>query len=418
MGLSYVFERTGITGTGIWSGIHEWWASGDVEQNLPPAPEPTRIEHWYQDIEYLAHTLPLLHVDAFKNQSEKTFQKSVDVLKTHVPLLKDHEIVAEIMHIVASLEDAHTSCWRPLLGMKRYPLQLRWFEDELYVVGADTVASRALGQRLVSIGTTEIQEAAERVGVYLPNGNRWGRKENEASLLVVSDLLHASEILDDRDRGRFTFMKKDGETFTLDLTASLWIEWRLDNPPPLYRRFPDEYFWMKHLEDTSILWIKINVCTDVEDFADLTQDTMALIDHGLVDTIVVDWRGNSGGNSLMFRQMHEGLQKRVKEKDLRLYGIIGQDTYSSAMLNALQFKRELPVTLLGEPTGDKPGDQGEVQSFVLPNSKITVQYSRRYFNLPEKDKEALMPDIFLSPSLEDCLSGRDPVYAAILSGKL
>jgi hypothetical protein len=59
-----------------------------------------------------------------------------------------------------------------------------------------------------------------------------------------------------------------------------------------------------------------------------------------------------------------------------------------------------------------------VQSFVLPNSKITVQYSTRYFNLPEKDKEALMPDILLSPSLEDCLSGRDPVYAAILSGKL
>ena len=98
--------------------------------------------------------------------------------------------------------------------------------------------------------------------------------------------------------------------------------------------------------------------------------------------------------------------------------MIDQGTYSSALLNALQFKSELPVTLLGEPTGDKPGDQGEVQSFILPNSKLTVQYTARFFNLSEEEREALMPDILLSADLDDCLSGRDPVYEAIISGKL
>ncbi|MBN2320758.1 MAG: hypothetical protein JXR49_16890 [Acidobacteria bacterium] len=420
MGLSYVFERAGITGTGIWSGVQEWWESGKVEQGPSPEvrPEFTREEHWYQDIDHLAHNLPLLHADAYQNQSGDAFAEKIEALKMRVPDLEDHEIVAGIMHTVASLQDTHTSCWRPLLGMKRFPLQLRWFGNELYVVGTDATATRALGLRLVSVGTTELKEAAERVSVYLPHGNRWDKLEHEAALVVVSDLLHASGILDDRNRGRFTFMKSDGDTLTLDLKASLWIEWVSDVPTPLYRKSPDEYFWMKHLEDTSILWIRINICADAEDFDEFTKDAMALIDYGLVDTIVIDWRGNSGGNSLVFRPMHEGLRKRAKEKRLRLYGVIDHGTYSSALMNALQFKLELPATLLGEPTGDDPGNQSDVQSFVLPNSKLTVQYSTSFFDPNEGGKDALMPDILLSPSLDDCLSGRDPIYEAIVSGKL
>jgi hypothetical protein len=420
MGLSYVFERAGITGTGIWSGVREWWESGKVGQEQPPPvrPEFTREEHWYQDIEYLGHNLPLLHANAQMSQSGDAFAEEIEDLKMRVPDLQDHEVVAGIMRMVASLQDPHTSCWRPLLGMKRFPLQLRWFDTELYVVGADAAAARALGSRLVSIGNTGVNEAAEMISAYLPYGNRWDKLEHEAALLVVSDLLHASGILDARDKGRFTFMKSDGETFTLNLTPSLWTQWVSEAPTPLYRQKPDEYFWMKHLEDTEILWIKINICTDPEAFEGFTKDAMSLIDYDLIDTIVIDWRGNSGGNSLVFRPMQEGLQKRAEEKRLRLYGIIDHGTYSSALINALQFKRELLATLLGEPTGDNPGNQSEVQSFVLPNSKLTVQYSTRFFDLNEGEKEALMPDILLSPSLQDYLSGIDPIYEAIVSGKL
>ena len=145
---------------------------------------------------------------------------------------------------------------------------------------------------------------------------------------------------------------------------------------------------------------------------------MATVEYGLINTIVIDWRGNSGGNSLVFRPMEEGLQKRSEEKRLRLFGIIDHGTYSSALINALQFKRDLRATLLGEPTGDNPGNQSEVQSFVLPYSKLTVQYSTRFFDLNEGEKEALTPDILLSPSLQDYLSGIDPIYEAIVSGKL
>ncbi|MBN2242150.1 MAG: hypothetical protein JW793_05630 [Acidobacteria bacterium] len=419
MGLSYVFERAGITGTGIWSGLHDWRQSGEADPaDAPQKREFSREERWYQDLDHLAHNLTLLHADAFQRQSGDAFEEKVEGVKMRVPDLEDHEIVAGIMEIVASLGDAHTSCWRPLLGMKRFPIQLRWFDDELYVVEADATAARALGLRLAAVGTTEIKEAAERVRVYLPHGNRWDRRQHEAALLVVSDLLHASGVLDSRERGRFTFMKSDGSRFALDLTPSIWIEWVPRGQEPLYRKRPDEHFWMKHLEDTGILWIRINLCANTEDFAEFTQDAMSLIDYNLVDTLVIDWRGNSGGNSLVFRPMLEGLKKRLQKKSLRLYGIIDNGTYSSALINAAEYKRELAATLLGEPTGDKIGSQGEVRSFVLPNSKLTVQYSARYFNLAGLDSDALMPDVLLSPGLEDILAGCDPIYEAIISGKL
>ena len=86
-------------------------------------------------------------------------------------------------------------------------------------------------------------------------------------------------------------------------------------------------------------------------------------------------------------------------------------------MNALALKRRLPVTLLGEPTGDRLNDYGEVRAFSLPNSKIEVQHSTRYFKLADGDPEALMPDVHIGLSSADYFAGRDPAFDQVVSGR-
>lgn len=87
-------------------------------------------------------------------------------------------------------------------------------------------------------------------------------------------------------------------------------------------------------------------------------------------------------------------------------------------MNAIELQANTPVKLIGEPTGQKPNGFGEVREFLLPNSKMRINYATRFWKLLESDPEALMPDIRIEPNYADFSDGRDPIFEAIVSGKL
>jgi hypothetical protein len=91
-----------------------------------------------------------------------------------------------------------------------------------------------------------------------------------------------------------------------------------------------------------------------------------------------------------------------------LYVLIGGQTFSSGVYAAMDFRNDLHAMLVGEPTGNKPNHYGQQESFVLPNSKLKVDYSVKHFHLmPDADPPSLKPDLVVSRSLEDFLAGRD-----------
>ena len=85
------------------------------------------------------------------------------------------------------------------------------------------------------------------------------------------------------------------------------------------------------------------------------------------------------------------------------------------MDNAAELRAALHAKLAGEATGGKPSSYGEVKVVELPNSKLKVQFTSKFFG-SHKDSEAgeLTPDIVVRRSLADALAGRDPVLDAVL----
>jgi C-terminal processing protease CtpA/Prc len=110
----------------------------------------------------------------------------------------------------------------------------------------------------------------------------------------------------------------------------------------------------------------------------------------------------------------KGLESRLKEMG-HLYVLIGPSTFSSGMDNAIELRKTLHATLVGEPTGGKPSSYGEVKTLTLPNSKLVVRYTSKWFGRRDDDAPSLQPDIAAPRALTDVLAGRDPVLETVLA---
>jgi C-terminal processing protease CtpA/Prc len=132
--------------------------------------------------------------------------------------------------------------------------------------------------------------------------------------------------------------------------------------------------------------------------------------------VIVDLRGNGGGNSEVIAPLLKGLSNRpALAEHGRIFALIDRRTFSSALMNSIQLRDQAHAVLIGEPTGGRPNHYGEVRTFRLPNSGLTVFHSTKYFTMQAEDTPSLMPHITVKQSSADYLAGRDPVLAAALT---
>jgi hypothetical protein len=85
------------------------------------------------------------------------------------------------------------------------------------------------------------------------------------------------------------------------------------------------------------------------------------------------------------------------------------------MANAIDFRKETNAILVGEPIGERPNSYSENDEMTLPNSRLVVSYSTRYYKFLDEDVPAVMPDKRIDPNWPDFKAGRDPVMDWILS---
>jgi translation elongation factor P/translation initiation factor 5A len=90
-------------------------------------------------------------------------------------------------------------------------------------------------------------------------------------------------------------------------------------------------------------------------------------------------RNNSGGDSSILNPFLDKLKKNYLNKKDSSYVFIGRNTFSSALMNAVNLKINYRSILIGESTSANVNHYGETDGFRLPNSKIIVGYSTKYW---------------------------------------
>lgn len=189
--------------------------------------------------------------------------------------------------------------------------------------------------------------------------------------------------------------------------------------PPLLKNSQPDYYWYRLTDNGEVLYFNYQNCAEQtgKPFEDFNNDLWQVIDSQKPKKIIVDLRNNSGGNSGILNPFLDRLGKSYLNQKSRLYVLIGKSTFSSALMNAVNLKRNFQSVLVGESTSGNVNHYGETRGFQLPNSGVTVGYSTRYWEVWKGYEGALKPDVKIEYSIKNFSAGIDEAIEYVRSQK-
>ncbi len=402
---------------------------------LPPAPllllaatvagctaKPETLQltstEWREDLHFFARELPRRHQNAFHHLSQERFLAEVAALDKKLETLDADATYVGLSRLSNLIGDAHTYLRVPQ-DDANLPFDFWRFGDAYRVTSAVVGQERSLGARVLEVEGVPIAMAIALAREQTPDDENPNYRDGLASMRLTTGIfLHGMGFTKDRETAHYTLSDDQGQ-FTLTVRvppkgAPAAAEISLPKERPLFRQRPDEPFRVVWLANAKTVYCNFRSYQNLGANAQLLFD---VIRRQHPDKLVVDLRGNSGGDYV------EGLKHLVEplrqdgelNRPGHLFVLIGPFTFSAAMANAAQFRQRTAALLVGQPIGEKPNSYQEPEAVTLPNSHLTLRYSTRYYAFAPGGDNVIRPDHELVPSWEDFAAGRDPVLDWVLA---
>jgi tetratricopeptide (TPR) repeat protein len=394
--------------------------------------DQSAVEQWRADLRYLAEELPKRHKNLFAAMTREQFEQAVKRLDERIPSLSAPQIFVEMNRIVARAEDGHTRIMKIEQGgfvIRQYPIALYLYRDGLFVQAAAPEYARAVGARVSKIGAATVEQAMLAARECVTRDNEMTINNRLPGILTLPEALYGLGLIEDMENARFV-LEKGGERITLDLKPvpfgrrENWVDAR-DNataPTPLWLKDPANNYWFEYLVDSKTVYVQYNAVNDKRDesMADFFKRVFAFVEANPVDRLVLDIRRNGGGGYPPLQPIIHGLIRSDKVNQLgKLFAVIGRGTFSAGVFLAGDLEKHTQAIFVGEPTGGKPNHFGSSGVFLLPHSRLTIQYSREWMQrgLPGDDSPWKAPLLAAELTSEDYRANRDPAMEAILNYK-
>ena len=388
---------------------------------------------WNSDIEYIKVELPKNHYNLYMVKSEQDFFSGLDKISKAQNQLSDFEVAVKLQQLIATFGDSHTTLsLGPFLDYNKIlPIGLMWFSDGLWIQSTTKSNETILGAKLIEINGIAISEIIDSLSTISAIDNQASVKKSAPKMIPAIQFLEYFGFTS-QPEVKLT-LEKDGETIAYIIHPEQMNRNNLirvlPDPIPLCYQKTRLPFWSTVLTNDNVFYVQYNKCLsreyppsgykgDTQKLPSFSKFHKAIVDsikQNDFDKVVFDIRFNGGGNSYQGTKLVEELSTidRIKNRG-KLYVIIGRDSYSSAIINIMDFTNMTNAILVGEETSGKPNHLGEIRSFKLPSSALSLQYSTKYFKRTDKDLRTITPDKIIEPSFAEFKNGKDPVIEWIL----
>jgi hypothetical protein len=325
------------------------------------------------------------------------------------------------MKVGALIGDGHTVV-RPA-NLRGYPINALWLKDGLFIAAASEAHKDLLRARIVAVGKAPVDEAARRVMAVAASDNASGARYASAYWLTIAEAIAGVGLVDDMEKAAFTVVDAQGKERTVELAPAAGPVKRVfgfeksDGDLPIHRRLSRSRYGVELLKDAKVLYCWYDTCSDGKDkpVAAWCGEVLARIDEDKPERIVLDVRRNGGGNSALLNPLFAGFRKRPDAvAPGKLFVLIDRQTFSSAILNAVDMRQSFKAVLVGLPTGGSLNGYGEVRTFKLPHCGWDVQYSTKYFKRGADGADTLAPDVEVDWTAAEYFSGADPALEAAI----
>ena len=359
------------------------------------------------EFEFMKEEVEMNHKNFFNTVSKEECEEEYKRLSSNIDGISYTDYYFVLSSFLALSNDSHTSLEAGDIYsyFMYYPLQLNYVGDKVYVVSGLSDYKDYMGKEVTAINGVNIKVIEEIVSLVVPHDNTvylklWLNNQlNNTSFLSFINVA-------DSDKAPVTLTFSDGKNVSLSPTLSQEIDRDeiisafSSYSPYIYQGY---YRAMEIRDD--VLLISYNTCSDNPSYPmkNFTSDLKKVLSKKKYSKIIVDLRYNGGGNSAVLNPVIKLLKKEKCSK----YALIGENTFSSAILNALSLKDDADFTLVGTPTGGSINHYGELKSFTLPETGWEVYYSSKYFKLSKKYEGSIIPDVYIEKDAESYFSGID-----------
>jgi len=421
-----------------------------------------------EDVNFYVQTIEETHINPYAHISQKEWRAQADSIKSRIAAqgaMTQHEFWLLFTPLVSAIQDKHTLVMEPRFFIannptKYLPVRTIYVDGNIVVTSSVADVKITKGAVITSINGIESDEVIRRLSKY-----RFGVGRERISDVGEWLWIGAAEVLGRPDSFALSF--SDGTKADVKgLTVSEIInrEKAISVNPPKTSDLPLEL----KLLDNNVAYLKASTFDhDLEKYKALLRDVFTRIKSAGVRSLIVDVRENDGGYSKLgdalidmfsarpqkrFRmkwkksaqyvermksqndpipdyyqaltpgQVYTSNPEIVKpgENPLRfngqVYVLSGRKTFSSGLMFLGVVKDNKLATVIGEETNQPGCSAGESYPFNLPNSRLRVMSSTKYWIPPGgcNGTRGVVPDVSVKQGLEDYRLGRDAILSAAL----
>ena len=353
-----------------------------------------------QDLQYLRDTFPITD-RSLTPAMRSRFYAEIDALKSQVTNLSRGELAVGVARAVALSDNGHTRLSTSTL--RHIPLRFFWFAEGLFVLQTSAENSDLLGFRVDKLGSGTPAEIYSQTWPLIP-GREEFKRVRSIHFLDSSDVLEGFHLIPSSDAVSVELTAPSGQRVTRSFKASSGgipgegeVDPRFKNGPgcdvtcdwpqlldggtqPLYVQHAADGYFRAWLEDIDALYVRIFAIADVgkRPIKEFFADTIAEASRKPPRHVIIDLRGNDGGNYLLARSFAKQIDSLVPGK---VFIVTDGGTFSAALVTVafLKYFAHGRAQIVGQHVGDKEQFWAEGNSVIaLPNSKLRVRVATAY----------------------------------------
>ncbi|WP_431160823.1 S41 family peptidase [Flagellimonas beolgyonensis] len=379
-----------------------------------------------KDLSIYKSSLEEQHINLYHSITEEEFAKDWKHIYDSVAVLNDFDITLRLMRLTRRIDDGHTAVSLRNVPLSRFPFEVEYIDDHWRVVKASKVHEDLLKLTLAGIDGVPIEKIASKVAkVAQFVENEYSQVIRTGSYMNISELLYALHITKKRQKAIFTFLAPNNKEVETTLKAldeasynktTDFVHAGIGIPEitkPKNAKFP--YLWYVPIEGTKAVYINFESYPTFEDMQGFGAELVGYISANQIKQVVMDLRHNGGGDLYVGMVLAYALNLADSiDWENGVFVLTSNRTFSAGTSNAALFKQLLNATIVGQPTGSNPNGYQDMDSFMLPGSKLTITYSKRLFRLSNQENTALQPDMIINQQEQHFLEGTDTVLKQLI----
>lgn len=439
--------------------------SFDVNQRLTP-------EQLIEDVDFYLKTLEEAHINPYAHVSAGELRARADEIKAqvrrHGPMTRK-EFWLLFMPLVSAIQDSHSYVIDPRFSVKPEDDPTKYFPVFTSYIDGKIVVKESFADERVERGAiiTSINGVKSDELVRKISGHRPGVERERVESAVLWLWVGAAELFGRPDVFAVSF--SDGREVQIKglHLPDIIRKQNAARPAGPASATDDSPLELKLLGD-GVAYLNAGTFSyDLEKYKEILRDVFTRIKSAGVNNLIVDVRGNSGGNSAlgdalldMFnakpyrqysvrwkrseqfveelrrknrpvpesylalrpREILTGESRVVKpgENTLRfrgrVYVLSAKETFSSGQMFLAIVKDNQLAKIIGEETTAPVCNFGEILFFNLPHSRLRTSVSVKEFAPPAgcKDARGVVPDKSVERRVSDYVTGRDAILEAAL----